>query len=347
MDSGILRRIGIVALIFAGVWLGVRYLLPILLPFLLGLMFALLAEPGVRFLQKRLRFPRTAACAVAVGAGFIMIFALVWILGAAAYRELTVLASGLPAFFDKISGSVTDLRDWALELTAKAPEGLSQGLRRWVSNLFTSGSVLLERAASGALGMAGSIMGGIPGGALLVGTAVISSFMISAQMPSLKKRFKRRIPKQWLQKWGHTLLRVKEAVAGWLKAQVKLSAVTLLIIGAGLMILRIEHPLFWAVVTALVDAVPMLGTGVVLIPWCLWRFLQGDSIRALGLLGLYVTAMLTRSALEPKLVGRQLGLNPLLTLLALYAGYQIWGVGGMIFAPILAVTVKQLTALKE
>ena len=190
-------------------------------------------------------------------------------------------------------------------------------------------------------------MGGIPGGALLIGTAVISSFMISAQLPSLKKRFQGKLQKQWLQKWGHTLLRVKEAVVGWLKAQVKLSGITLLIVGAGLLILRVSNPLFWAVVTALVDAVPMLGTGVVLIPWCLWSFLQGDSIRALGLLGLYVTAMLTRSALEPKLVGRQLGINPLLTLLALYAGYQIWGVAGMIFAPILAVTVKQLTVIKE
>lgn len=347
MNMALWRRVGMLALIFVGVWLGVRYLLPILLPFALGLMFALLAEPGVRFLSDRLRFPRAAASAVAVSGGFVMIFALVWLLGAVTYRELTVLASGLPAFFERVSGTASDLRDWALHLVARAPDGLSQGLRQWVTNLFANGDLLLEKAATGIFGMAGNIMGGIPGGALLVGTAVISSFMISAQLPALKERFRGMLSQQRLQKWIHALRRVKEAVGGWLKAQVKLSSVTLLIVGAGFLILRVDHPLFWAVVTAIVDAVPVLGTGTVLIPWCLGCIVQGDSVRALGLLGVYVTAMLTRSALEPKLVGRQLGLNPLLTLLALYAGYQIWGVPGMIFAPILTVVAKQLTTLRE
>ena len=67
----------------------------------------------------------------------------------------------------------------------------------------------------------------------------------------------------------------------------------------------------------------------------------------MGLTGLYVTVMLIRSALEPKLLGRHLGINPLVTLVALYAGYQIWGVGGMILAPILTVTAKQLTDLRD
>lgn len=347
LDRALLRRLGMLVLIFVGVWLGVRYLLPILLPFIFGLMFALLAEPGVKFLHERLRMPRAAASAIAMGMGFIMIFALVWLLGAAAYRELTVLASGLPAFFERISEATARIRDWALSLASRAPDGLSQGLQQWVANLFASGSVLLEKVASSALGLAGNLMGGISGGAFLVGTAVVASFMISAQLPNLRKRFSKMMSAKWPQKWGHALLRIKEAVGGWLKAQVKLCAVTLVIVTAGFFLLRVKNPLFWAVVTALVDAVPMLGTGVILIPWCLVSFFQGEGVRALGLLGLCVTAMVTRSALEPKLVGRQLGINPLLTLLALYAGYRIWGVAGMILAPILTVIAKQLAALKE
>ena len=142
-------------------------------------------------------------------------------------------------------------------------------------------------------------------------------------------------------------LRLKKALGGWLKAQVKLSGVIFLIVTVGFFLLRIHRAMFWAVIVALVDAVPMLGTGTVLIPWCLVCFAQGENVRAMGLLGLYVTAMLTRSALEPKLVGRQLGMNPLLTLLALYAGYRLWGVGGMILAPVLAVVTCQLIRAGE
>lgn len=239
------------------------------------------------------------------------------------------------------------LRERALSLAARAPDGMSQTLTRWLTNLFADGSGLLERAASGVLSMAGNVMGGLPSGALMVGTAVISSFMFSAQLPALKERMRGIMSAGWIQKTVQTGKKVRHAVLGWLKAQVKLSGVTLLIVGAGMLLLGVEHVLFWAVIIAMVDAVPMLGTGTVLIPWCLLAFLQGDSVRAVGLLGIYVTAMMTRSVLEPKLLGGQLGMNPLLTLLALYAGYRLWGVLGMILAPVLTVTVKQLTTLKE
>ena len=98
----------------------------------------------------------------------------------------------------------------------------------------------------------------------------------------------------------------------------------------------------WAVVIALVDAFPILGTGTVLVPWSLISFLQGDSMMAFGLLALYSAATITRTILEPRLVGKQLGLDPLITLIALYAGFKLFGLPGMIFAPILAVTTTQL-----
>ena len=94
------------------------------------------------------------------------------------------------------------------------------------------------------------------------------------------------------------------------------------------------------------DAVPLLGTGTVLIPWSLVCLLQRNHVRSVGLLLLYGVTALTRSALEPKLVGKQLGLDPLLTLAALYTGYRLWGIGGMILSPLIAVTAVQLTETK-
>lgn len=347
MGQGLWRKVGLPLLVFLGIWAGLRYLLPIVLPFVLGTVFALMAEPGVRFLEKRLGMKRTFAAVLGVGAGFVMLFTLMWLLGAAAYRELRVLAAGLPSALDKISGSTQQLRQWAMGLVQRAPESLASGLERWIGELFTGGTVLLEQAAAGFFGAAGAMMEGIPGGALLVGTAVLSSFMISAQLPSLKSKLGRRISREKMKKWLDITLRIKGTAGGWVKAQMKLSAITFAIVLSGFLLLRVSNPIFWAAVTAFVDAVPMLGTGIVLIPWAVISFAVGERVLAVGLLGVYVTAMLTRSALEPKLVGRQLGMNPLLTLMALYAGYRLWGVTGMILAPILAVTARQIVSTKE
>lgn len=333
--------------VFTGLWLTVRYLLPIALPFILGSLVALGAEPGVKFLQNHCRLRRGWASFLGITLVFVMLFAMLWVLGATLYRELSLMASQLPGFFRGIGHSTEKIRQWAMGLAARAPDGLSGALKQWVTNLFTGGTVLLERAASGVLAMAGNVMGELPGGAMLIGTAVISSFMISGQLPTLRSRIGGILGRQQLQKWQQALQKMKEAVGGWIKAQLKLSGVSFCIVGLGFLLLRISNPLFWAVIVALVDAVPLLGTGTILVPWALLALFRGDSIRALGLAGLYVTAMLVRSALEPKLVGRQLGINPLITLVALYAGYCLWGVGGMILAPILTVTAKQLAELRE
>lgn len=174
----------------------------------------------------------------------------------------------------------------------------------------------------------------------MLGTAVISAYMISGQYPALKRRIMES--GAVYRKWMPMARNISETAGLWLKAQLKLTGVTFGIVGAGFLILRVEHWLLWAMVTAVVDAIPLLGTGTVLIPMALLSFFWGEQVRAIGLLGLYVTAMLTRSALEPRLVGKQLGMTPLSTLMALYAGFKIWGVPGMILSPLLAVTVMQL-----
>jgi predicted PurR-regulated permease PerM len=110
----------------------------------------------------------------------------------------------------------------------------------------------------------------------------------------------------------------------------------------GFLVLRIPGAIGWAALVAVVDAIPVLGTGTVLIPWSLVCFLQGDSLRAVGLLGTYVAGFLLRSVLEPRLVGKQLGLDPLVTLMAMYAGYRLWGILGMLLSPLIAMTALLL-----
>lgn len=345
MENKYVVKIGAFVVVFFGALLAMRYLFPIVLPFLLGLFIAVISAPGLKFLQERLHLPRALACFLAVTLELVLLLGLMWLLFALGYRELTALAKGIPDIVQQLTNQVGFIRGWLLDMVHQLPSGLSAALDRTVTDLFTSGSILLEKGASGALSIIGMLLGGIPGGAILLGTAVISGYMIAAQLPTLKKRlFSSNL---WKNQLSPVASRLKETVGCWLKAQVKLSGITLVIVAVGLLLLRTKHSILWALLIALVDAVPMLGTGTVLIPWAVICLIHGEMVRAIGLVGVYVTAMLIRSAMEPKLVGKQLGLNPLLTLVALYAGYRLWGVMGMILAPILAVMANQLVSIRN
>ncbi len=337
----LLRLIGA----FAAVFLGMRYLFPVFLPFALGTLLALWAEPGVIFFRSRLHFPRALATAVSVSLLLVLLLSVLALVLALGYRELTGLARGLPGAVEELSGQFSRLRTWAVEWTSQAPPGLSELLTQSVSQVFADGSVVLERAGGWAVSLAGRLVGVIPGGVVLLGTAVISGYMISAQLPQLSKKISGLpvVRAKLIPGWQ----RMKSAMGGWVRAQAKLAGVTFSIVLLGCLLLRTGNALLWAAFTAVVDAVPMLGSGTVLLPWALYQYLGGESVRAVGLLGVYVTATLTRSALEPKLVGKHLGLNPLLTLVALYTGFRFWGVLGMIFAPILAVMARQLSSFGD
>lgn len=326
-------------LLLLAVWLAVRYLFAIALPFLLGWMVAALAEPGVEFLQRRFRFRRGAASAVAVTLALVMLVTVLWLVLALGYRELANLAVRLPEAARAVTEGAEQIKGLVLRWVAKAPDGLAPALEQAVTGLFAGGSTLISELVSGLLGVAGKLVSGLSGGLLTLGIGVLSAYMISAQLPALKKRVANF---SWRKKLEPIKKKLKEVLGGWLKAQLKLMAVTFGIVTAGFLLLRVEGAVLWAALTAVVDAIPVLGTGTVLIPWAVVYLFQGQTVRAIGMAGIYLTAMLTRSALEPRLVGRQLGINPLVTLVALYAGARLWGVGGMIISPLLAVLVTQL-----
>jgi len=323
-------------------WLGGKFLLPLCFPFLMGAGLALLAEPGVWFLCTRLRLPRGIAAGIGVSAAFLGLTLLILLILAFVVRELGILAGILPDLTQTARDGIELLQAWLMNLAGRMPNSIRPLLEQNVATLFSGGTALLDRAFSYVLGLAGSILSHVPDSALSLATAVISGFMISAKLPGIRRRIPDFFPRERLRPLIQTLKRIRSAVGGWLLAQFRLAGVTLGILMAGMLILRIPYGLLWAVGISLVDAFPILGTGTVLLPWGLICFLQGDKARALGLAGLYVTIALTRSVLEPRLVGKQLGLDPLVTLFALYVGYRLWGIGGMILSPLLAVTVVQL-----
>lgn len=315
-------------------WLGLRLVLPLMYPFLLGALLALGAEGAADFLERRLRLPRFLAAGLAVGALVAGLGGLLLLLAALAVSQLGGLCEALPSIAATVRSGLELLENRLLSLGAGLP-----GYRQAITGLFSDGEELITRVGRLVLGRAGAILTRLPGQTLSLGTALLSGFMICAKLPSIRTRLRARRADPRLEALQKALGKLKNTGKLYLCSQLKLMGVTFCLLFAGFSLLRVGYPLLIALLVTLVDALPVLGTGSILIPWALVCFLEGSAARALGLLGLYATAALTRSVLEPKLVGSHLGLDPLVTLMAMYCGLRLWGLGGMLLLPMLAAAV--------
>ncbi len=296
----------------------------------------------VHFFCEKCRFRRAAASGIGVSMAFFLLLLVVAALFALLLRELRAVAGILPELESTVRSGMGALSGWMLGIAERAPGSLRTLLTQNVTELFSDGSALLDRAVNAFLQLASGLLSRMPGGALTLGTAIISSFMISAKLPAIRAFVHARLPQERVRPVLSSLKGMKSALLGWLKAQLKLSGVTFLLMVVGFLLLRVPYAPIWAAMTAVVDAFPVLGTGTVLVPWSVVCFLQGDAVRSFALLGLYGGAALLRSVLEPRLVGKQLGLDPLVTLVALYVGYRLFGLVGMLLSPMLAVVAAQL-----
>ena len=327
-------------LILAGFlgWLGIRYFLPIAVPFGIGTLVALAAEPGVRLGIRKFRMKRTFSAILAVSLTLLLTAGLLTLLGAFAVRELGKLAGAIP----NVEDSASQLQQQLLSLADRSPEGIRPLAQRTVRQIFDGSNSLLSQASQRLPAFLTALVSGLGSSLLGVGTAILSAFLISIRLPKL-----RQLRQKWCQKLGldryiPILKQLRDSLWGWLKAQGTLALVTWVIVSLSFLILGIPYGPLWALGVALIDAIPILGTGAVLIPWAMIRFFQGDTPQGMVLLGAYAVSALTRAVLEPKLVGKHLDLDPLATLGALYAGFRLWGILGLLLTPILASAVKSL-----
>ena len=182
-----------------GLWLGVRFLLPLALPFLLGLGLALAAEPMTGLLCTRLRFRRGPAAGLGVTAAFCLLLLLISLLFALILREVGLLMRVLPDLEEALSGGLSALSGWALTLAGRVPGSLGSFLEQNIREFFSGGSALLRQAFRYSLSITGGLLTRVPGSALVLGTAVISGYMISARLPRIKDWLRLRLSRERLQ----------------------------------------------------------------------------------------------------------------------------------------------------
>lgn len=342
MSAENIRKILKYAALGLALWIGLRYLLPVAVPFLIGGIIALLAEPGVALLQKRMKWRRLPAVGLCVSLTLLLLMGLLSVLVAAAVRELGTAAKLAPAVGQTVEQGLVVLEDWLVSLADRAPENIRPVLIQTVLSTFQNGNAVLDQVTQRLPGAVANLISWLSQGALTIGTGVLAGFLISARLPRLRAWVSDRLPESWTGKILPGVKRIRKTFGCWLKAQLKLIVVTWAVVSIGFLFLGIAYAPLWAALVALVDAVPVLGVGTVLVPWSVVCFLQSDVLRGTGLLAVFGAAWLIRTILEPRLVGKSLGLDPLLSLAAFYVGFKLWGIPGMILAPVAAALIKGL-----
>ena len=320
-----------------GLWLCAVLLLPVGLPFLLGYLISRLAS---RFRPRR--WNATVSGIFGVSVVFLLLSMLLWLVFRFLLAEGQILAKKLPHLLEELSPTLELVYGKLLSLTERFPEGLSLPAAQWVERLFTGGSLFLGSLSEWLLSGAAGLLSRIPNLILFILTTLLSAYFFATDPRGIGTFFRKHIPQSRLEKGSALLHRLKSAIVGYAKSQLYLSAVSFVLCALGLLLLGYPRAFLWAIPIALIDALPVLGTGIVLIPWGLVSFLRGDTRTGIILLLLYGAVSVTRTILEPRFLGKQIGLHPLLTLLSLYGGFRLFGVPGMVLLPIGVMMLKQV-----
>lgn len=318
------------------------WLLPGLLPFLLALGLASLLEPAVRLLTDRAKLRRPLAAAAVMLAFTALLAAGCFLLLRRLWYELALLLERLPALLDSFSAVERWVDRTFYRLTVAVSPSARAALEGALETALARLQGLASDLAGSLLNWAASALTALPAAGLFLITTLLAAYFISAGRPALAAFFRRQLPPHWLPRLEEAWKRLKGALGAWLRAQGILMAVTFALLGAGFLLLGVDLALLLAAGVALLDALPVFGTGTVLLPWAAVTALGGDFSRCAGLLALYALTWLARSILEPKLIADRAGLHPLAALLAMYLGFTLFGVAGLLLSPLAAVVLRQL-----
>lgn len=337
-----LIRFAYLAAIAILVWAMGKYLLVWLLPFVLALGLAALMEPAIEVIRRRSKLQRGFLAAVFTlvlvgGLTALTVAALGQLLRQAedALDRLPLYLAGLP----RLADSVLQRLD---RFCANCPAPLRQDVETFLEKLPEQLTAAVGSLSATLLRWMGAVVAALPNAALFCATTALAVFFTLSSYPAIAAFARRQLTepqRRWVRGLRENLF---AALGHWLRAQAILLVVTFCQLLVGFALLRQPYALLLSFLIALIDALPVFGTGTVLVPWALLLFLVGNVPRGLALTALYAVIYLVRSITEPKLVGARANLPPVAALAAMYVGFRTMGVGGMVVMPMAALVIKQL-----
>lgn len=322
-----------------------RFLFKPTLPFSTAFFFAYIARKPILFLEKRWHLPRLAAVLTVTLTGLAVVFLLGRFITVRVSEELYTLLAGIDAGEPKafIASFGTSVVSRLERLSPALADLVSPRLQNLLNNFDRSLDGLIEKLLPVLAESALSLMRSFPRLFLFFGTFVLAFFYLSCDYEKITDFVHRRLSSAHNRALHEVKEQIFEVILSVLRAYTLLFLLTFSELTVGFLILKLPYALLAALLTAIVDILPVLGAGTVLIPWSLSEFFMRNTKMGLCLLALYGIMTIIRQAAEPKLLSRAVGMHPLATLAALYIGAKLCGFIGLVLFPIAAVILKNLS----
>ena len=324
------------AVILGLIYLGFRYALPLFMPFLLGFLFSVLLWRPASFLSEKLRINRRLVSTILVTLFFILLATLALLVGSQLFSYAKTAVS---RFNTVIVPAVESLTEAASKWTKRLDPSVVSALESIVESVLLS---LRSKIADISTRVVTAIMSSVPSSFLNVIFMIIATYFISLDFGFLRWAMERRIPAETYEKIQAGTDYCKATVGRLLRSYALIMGITFAEQAVGLTILGVEYSILIAMVIAVFDILPVVGSGTIMLPWAVISLTTGDYKRGIGLLVLYVIITIIREIIEPRIVGDHVGLHPLLTLMCMFVGYRLFGGVGLLGLPFLCAVLVGL-----
>lgn len=319
--------LGIVAVLYVA-----PRLILFFMPFVVGYLISLIANPLVRFFEKHLKIVRKHGSIIIIVGVLALVILLLYLAVAKIGEEAMGLIGNLPQIYENFSEDFNEIGENLSGVIQRLPDEVQRNISGFTSNLSSYLGELVQAVGQPTFEAAGNFARNVPGTLISIIMGILSAYFFTAERDKIVAGMKKYMPKGIQGRLSMVIRDFRHVVGGYFKAQLKIMLVVYLILVVGLLILRVDYVILVGFLIAFLDMLPFFGTGTVLGPWAVIKILSGDYRMAIGLIVLYAVTQVVRQVIQPKIVGDSIGMNPLLTLLFMFVGYRFYGVIGMIVA---------------
>ncbi|WP_172249532.1 AI-2E family transporter [Saccharibacillus deserti] len=331
--------VGLIILTVYLIMLAFSWLYGIAAPVFLSILVFLIIEPFARLLHRRGKLPKPLASAISVLVFVLVILGALFGAGLIFVSQIARLTDNLPEYTAIVQVQFTNLTEFLHNELNALPAGTAEKANEYFALFTDQLTVWLKYAFTYLLAFLTSFSSFIVSFAL----SIILAFFLSSEIVWWKKVAGDKTPNTLKKAYVFLKTHVFRSIGSYLKAQAILVFITFAIVYAGLLILRVDNAFAISVVSALFDILPLLGVPAIFIPWVVYLFLVGNTGLAVGLIVLLVVVMLTRQLLEPKIAGNSIGISSAYLMLSfVLISTSLFGVAGLILAPILLILIKEL-----
>ena len=339
-------RIGLRLLLWcAGLWAVIRLgppLISLFSPFLLAFFVAWALSPLVHWLYKRFQLPRAVSTLGLLILVFVALGALIWGLVSAAVGEIAALAMGWEELLASFQSLTEDLGARFSRWMELLPASLQAAVDTLTERLFDWLETAIPRFLSSGMDSATNVARTLPSFAVASIVFVMAAYFLTTDFPRLRAAAVDKLPQGPRFFFSQVKRAASAGFGGYIRSQIILSIGVFFILLGGLLLIRQPYFLLLAFALAVLDFIPIIGSGTVMVPWAVVDVVLGDYRHALGLMAVWGLVALFRRVGEPKILGDQTGLSPLLSLASVYVGMKLYGVAGMILGPVLCLVVLNL-----